>query len=274
MLYGIGLPLSRLLFDGATNPLTLGVVRYLILAAGLGVWVQWFRRFDSRLSVRDTLCALGVGVLFAFVSLGQLLSIARIPVSLTTLLFYTYPALTIAMVAIRHRRLPRPLQVVALAMASLGLVLVLDADLGTLDLAGVAFALLAAASAASAFLVIESTLAHADSLRATAASAVGASIVATVSLLLFSRWTLPGTAGDWTLMVLISGIFAAAVLTMFIGVARAGSVSAAMVLFLEPVTAIAIALLVLEESLAPRQVAGAVAVVIAVVIAAMGPRRA
>lgn len=269
LLYGTSLPLSRLLFDGATNPLTLGLVRYLALAIGLGVWVQWVRRFEPRLGVLDTLVAFVVGLLFFVVSVGQLLAISRIPVSLTTLLFYSYPAMTILAVALRRRQAPGRRDLAVVVMASAGLVLALDADFARLDPLGMAFALLAAASAGASFLIIEGALAHADALRASAASAFSASVAAALAVFLFSEFRLPASATDVGLLALVMCAFAAAMISMFLGVTRAGSVRASLVLFLEPITAIVVAILLLGETLTLRQSAGAVAVVVAVLISAV-----
>jgi drug/metabolite transporter (DMT)-like permease len=272
LLYGMTLPMSRLLFDGASNPLTLGLARYAALAGLLALWLL-ARGRGPALTLRQALAATTVGGLFALISVGQLLAIERISVSLATMVFYTYPAMTLTVVALRAWQLPgvRPLSVVVLASA--GLVFALDVQVGSLDPIGVGFALLAAVSVCASFVLIESALAHADTVRSASISALSATALSAIALVVFSEVKLPEFGPDALLMGLVMLIFSAAVLSMYMGIASVGSVRAALVLFLEPVTSILLAIAVLGERLTTGQSLGAVAVVLAVLVAGLPPLR-
>ena len=266
--YGTVLPASRALFDLGSNALSVGLLRYLALVVCLSIWIYFRQSARAKLSTRQWWASAAVGVCFALISIGQLLAMERISVSLTTLLFYSYPAMTTVGVAFATRRLPGIHRVMALLGASIGLALVLRVGGSVADTTGIALALLAAAAASAAFLLIEYQLSEADTPSATATSALVASIVTALALFMISEPAMPSTAGAMALLLGVMVLFATAVICTIVAVARAGSVRAALALFLEPIIAVALSVMVLGEQLSPGQWLGGAMVVIAVAMSA------
>lgn len=270
--YGASLPLSRLAFDEGTNALTVAFLRYVALAVLLGAWCAVRGRHSRTLRPRERLLSLLLGACFASVSLGTLLGSSVMAVSLTVLVFYTYPSLILITAALLERRMPRPIEAAVLAMALLGLALALDVDFAAINLSGLGFAGLAAVGALATFVIIERGLTEGDTMRITGLASFGAAVVSGGALAAAGPLALPGTVTGWLLLTGVIALFASAVLCMFGAIRLAGSVHASTLLFLEPVTAIVLAVALLAESLSTLQWAGAGLVVTAVALASLlGP---
>jgi DME family drug/metabolite transporter len=270
--YGASLPLSRLAFDHGTNALTVAFLRYVALTLVLFAGLALARRRAPRLTPRQSLHAGLLGACFATVSLGTLLGTTFMPVSLTVLVFYTHPALILAAAALIDRRPPGVVDAAVVVLAFAGLTLALDVSLAGASVAGLILASMAALGALASFVIIERALAGADALRATAVAAAAAGAASLLALAAAGAFALPATPTGWLLLACVIALFASAVLCMFLAVRHAGAVPASMLLCLEPVTAILLALILLDEHLYGAQWLGAVMVIAAV--ATTGVRRA
>ena len=270
--YGASLPLSRLAFDEGTNALTVALLRYVALTVLLGGWYAFRARPERAPRPRERVLSLVLGVCFASVTLGTLLASSVMAVSLTVLVFYTYPSLVLITAALLDRRLPRPLEAGVLVMALAGLAVALEVSFATMSLAGMGFAALAAAGALATFIIIERGLTEGDTVYISGVAALGAAVLSGAALAAVGPLALPATTTGWLLLTGVVALFASAVLCMFGAIRLAGSVHASTLLFLEPVTAIVLAVAFLEESLSTVQWVGAGLVIVAVALASMfGP---
>jgi drug/metabolite transporter (DMT)-like permease len=252
--YGASLPLSRLAFDEGTNALTVALLRYLALSLVLLGWVVLTRHARTALSGRERSFSLLLGGCFALVSF-------------TVLVFYTHPSLILLVAALLERRRPRGSELLVLAMAFAGLVLALDVRFAGASTAGLACAGVAAVGALVTFVLIEHGLAAADPVRSTSLAAIAATAVCLLAVLGTGGYAAPATAKGWLLVWAVIVLFATAVVCMFLAIRFAGSVRASMLLFLEPVTAMALSVAALGERLAALQWAGAALVIAAVALA-------
>jgi drug/metabolite transporter (DMT)-like permease len=268
--YGAALPLSRLAYDYASNPLTILTLRFLAIALIMGLWLR-VTGTSFAVSSRGLLASALVGVCFISVSAGTLVSVSYIPVNLTVLIFYTYPMMTLLVVSAMERRRPSVAELAAVSLALLGVALAMQVSFEHLNVAGVAFALLAAAGAATTFIVAARALPEVGT-RLMSWYACSVAFVGGAAMTLgLDAVAIPDTAFGIGLIAIIIAIFATAVIAMFISVKLIGPVRSATLLCLEPVTAIFVAVLALGEQLKAGQWLGAALVGIAMLIASRRP---
>jgi drug/metabolite transporter (DMT)-like permease len=203
------------------------------------------------------------------VTIGYLTSILFIPVSLGTVVFYTYPLLVAAIAPLlEHRRLGR-LQQAAFVLAFVGLVLTLGPSFHGLDWRGVALAAFAAVSATYVFIASPRVV--------TAYNAVGMSLYVNVigaslmlvAVLALGDFVLPQSPRGWAGLGGVSLFYIVASLSMFLALQAAGSVRTSLVFNLEPLVAIAAAAALLGERLSPLQIGGVALVIGALTLASL-----
>ncbi|NIU41659.1 MAG: EamA family transporter [Gammaproteobacteria bacterium] len=264
--YGAALPLSRLAYDHGANALTIMTLRYLAIVVLLGLWLHATgTRF--RMAPRLMLACAAVGVCFVAISGGTLASVSFIPVNLTVVVFYTYPMMTLLVVSAIERRRPGTLELLAIVLALLGVGLAVQVSFETLNTAGVGFALLAAVGVAGSFLIASRTIAAAGTTRTTFYACAMALLGGATLTLAFDAVALPNSPFGVALIAVVIAVFATAVITMFVAVRLIGPVRLATFLCLEPVMAIFIAVLALDEHLKSGQWLGVGLVGLALLLA-------
>ncbi|WP_017580320.1 EamA family transporter [Nocardiopsis valliformis] len=277
---------SALAFGGS------GVLARPLLDAGMdSLHVTWLRLAGAalillpvamrhwRVAQRKPLLVLAYGVFpMAGVQALYFAAIARIPVGIALLLEFLGPVLVLLWVRVvrRNRVSPAAVMGVVLAVAGLGLLLEVWAGM-RLDAIGVGLALGAAAAQAAFFLLGDAMGEDTDPL---AVIAFGA-LIATVLLgVLAQPWTLPwgllaaplplgALALPGWMIALWLGLVCTAI-AYFTGVSAIKRLSpqvAGGVAYLEVVTAIVLAWVLLGEALTPVQVLGAVVIVTGAFIA-------
>jgi len=208
---------------------------------------------------------LGLGLLICVQTLAVQWAVARLPVTLAILLFYTYPFLTGVVSGLLGTERLRAHAFGALLLAFGGLSLVLGVQGRDLDLLGVAAALTAAV-AFTAVLVLTPRVAPAFSaplrtflMMATAAAVFGVALGATGG----PHW--PESNAGRLGLVGLGLLYAVGISLLFLVLPRLGATQTAVVLNLEPVMVALIAWAALGEALRPAQILGALFVVVAVI---------
>jgi drug/metabolite transporter (DMT)-like permease len=202
-------------------------------------------------------------------------AILRLGPALGVLLHYAYPA-AVAGVSValgRERARGRLVAVVALATAGVALVLAGDGDVRRLDPVGVA-AGLGSAALYSGWMLAASAVGRplAPVTFATLVSGGMATAFGVAAVVLGTSFGF-GAAG-WGWLVALAIISTAIPLIAFvIGVARVGPATASVASTVEPVTTVALAWLVLGQSLAPAQTLGASLVAAGVIVLALRVER-
>ncbi len=269
-LFGFNTNFARLAFLSGADAPTLNAVRFgltvLVLLLFLGL-----RRARIPLTRRQRLGAVVLGVLFFLCSFGYMGAIQFIPVSIAVLLLYSYPILVGLIARVSEREPLGPARLAALLLAFVGVALALGIDATALpDWRGIALAFLAAGTM-SLFVTGSSRL-----LRGADPGAVNLHLMATAAALFLVALIAGGPAswpkgeGGWLAFGGAIITFALAQLALIAAIGRAGATLAAAIMNLEPLLTIALALLLVGESLSPLQLAGAALVLIAIFLMGRG----
>ena len=217
---------------------------------------------------RKTLALCHLVGLFYFIGIGSYLSaVAYMPVSLAVLLFYTFPALTTLLAAMRSGRQPRLSECTVLALTFGGIVLALDVTSVTASSLGIGLALLAALGVSVNLLLSETILSKIPQSVFTFHMTVSACLCALVACFAQGAFSLPepGMAGQLAFAVMLLA-FVIAFFSVYASVRLIGPVPLAMMMNLEPVATILFAFALLGEDMTSRQGLGAALVIVTVVI--------
>lgn len=213
-------------------------------------------------------------------------AVAHLSVGVALLLEYTSPVLVIAWVWATTRRRPRALTLAGVALAIVGVTLVLDVAHGArVDTVGVAWGLGAAVCAVCYFMMSDAVTADGSGLHAITLAA-GGLVVATVAVAVLGLsgvMPLRFTANDavvagftlpWFVPVLLLGVIATAIAyTLGIsGVARLRPSFASLMGLAEVLFAVLAAWLMLGESMTTVQVVGGTVVLLGLTLARQGDR--
>jgi drug/metabolite transporter (DMT)-like permease len=266
--FGLGGPMARLAYDGGSNPLTMTLVRVASIAVVTGpLLIILSRRFwpsssDLRLSL-----VLAVGALA--VSLGFLMSIAYIPVSLAALVLYTYPLMVGILAALTGREPMTWLKGLILLGAFAGLALALAPGLEDLDLRGLAFAFCAAF--ANAFIVTFAgrALQGRDSVLINFYTNLWATLAVGAALVIAGGFVLPTTLTGQLGAAAAGLLFVGAFLSWFLAMQLISPVRMAVLYNLDAVVNILAGVFILGEVLSRVQVGGILVVLACLVLIAL-----
>lgn len=215
----------------------------------------------GRLSLA-TACMMGVTL-----NVAMFTAFGLIPIALTLMLFYTYPAgVVVVDVLLGHERLTRP-RLVALLLSSAGVILVLAGGMGAgpravaIDPLGIALGLLAAASQVVFMTVSRSGYravpADAATFLILTTSVVGASAVAIVAGQADGLVAPFRSLDPWPFL-LAAGIAGAGVssLLFLTAIRKIGGTRTGILMLLEPVVGVVLAGILLGEAMGPIQAVG------------------
>jgi len=193
------------------------------------------------------------------------------PVALVSLLLYLYPAIVALLAALLlHERLT-PLKLGALALALAGTMLTLGPDTGGPPL-GIVLGLVTACIYAVYILASSRIVPRAGAFASSAIITVASAPVFAVLTAVHGP-ALPRSALGWSAIlgsVLIATV--AGTLTFFAGLARVGPTTASTLSTIEPAVTVALAALILSETIAPLQLLGGALILTAVVALARSRR--
>ena len=252
--------LARLAYDGGSDPATAALFRFTLGAAVLFI-VHRLRGGRLRLDRRLTLIGLAAGLIYAAESLAYLFAVRLIPVSVTVLVFFTFPVFVALLVRLIDKVPVTPVKTVSLVAAFTGVALTTGAAPQALDPLGLGLALFAAIGTA-VFILLGGQLTR-------AVGSIGFALISfAVATVVFGGWTLlagslnlPETPLGWFGLVGGSLTFVMAIVCFFTALKVVETVTATLISNLEPIVAIAIAYLVLGEILTlPQMVGGAIVV--------------
>src|SRR4051794_20854607 len=255
---------ARQAFAAGLELTSMLAIRFLLAAAVLWALIALRRRTLG--SLRGValggllgLCGYSVqsGLYFA--------AIERIDVSLASLILYVYPALVTVGAFALGRESPTRRKLAALALASGGVALVVGGGTGAIDWLGAAMAFGCAAFYTGFILASDRAAATTSPLGFTAGVATGAALAFTVAAAVTGGIHASGGGMLW--VALIALVSPVAPIGLFMaGLARVGAATASIASTVEPVITVALAWLVLGETLGPLQLAGGALVLAAVVL--------
>ena len=222
-----------------------------------------------------------IGLLVGVQSLFLYSSVARLPVALALLAFNTYPLWTAGFAWLLYRRRPERAVLITMPVLLFGLALALDvlgaaSGLGAAGQwshigAGVAFALTAAAVFGAALVLTQHEVAAVDGRVRTAITMGLVGLLALVGVGVQGGFHLPQAAAGWWGLALLTFFYGTAFTIMFTLLPKLGVVGSSPIMNVEPVAALLLAWALLDQTIAPVQVVGALIVVGAVM--ALGLRK-
>jgi drug/metabolite transporter (DMT)-like permease len=266
---------ARISFASGLDVATAVCVRSGVTAAVVGALIAWGRVALTTLSTRQKSGLLLIGLLIGLQSQCLYSSVARLPVALALLAFNTYPLFTALWDRILYGHSPSRAMVGAMPVILVGLGLALDVRGAASGLgagtqwaqmgAGVAFALVAAASFGLALILTQHETQGLDGRWRTLFNMVTACVIALVVVAVQGGPHWPGTGNGWLGLAALSFLYGTAFTVMFTILPRLGASSYSAIMNVEPIFALVLAWWVLDQAIAPSQVAGAVLVVGAVI---------
>jgi drug/metabolite transporter (DMT)-like permease len=264
---------ARVAFDHGTSIAAAVMVRSGVTALVIVALLR-LQSVSMALPRATLLRGLGIGLLVSLQSFCLYSAVAIIPVALALLAFNTFPMIFVLLTWLAGGEYPGRRAFVAMPLALLGLVLALDI-LGTVEAmagrwaeigVGVGWALGSSASFACVLFLTTRHLKDVDGrvrtllTMGTTAVVVGLAGAATGSL------ALPADGTGWIGLALLTVLYGSAITAIFTVVPRLKSPSNTAALNFEPIAALVLGWAVLGQSVAPRQLVGALIVVGAVIL--------
>jgi drug/metabolite transporter (DMT)-like permease len=274
-IFGANHVAARMAFNHGLDVATAVAVRSLVTAAvvALLVLVQGVARV---LNTRQWRFMFGISALLAIQSLTLYSSVARIPVALALLTFNTYPLWIALFAFVIYKHRPHRSVLIAIPVLLFGLSLALDVLGAASGLtaagqwqrigAGVAFALTAAATFGLAMVLTQHEVASVDGRVRTVISLGLVGLLALTGVGVQGGLHWPNVAEGWWGLALLTFFYGTAFSIMFTLLPKLGVVGSSPIMNVEPVAALVMAWALLDQSIAPMQVAGALLVVGTVIV--------
>jgi drug/metabolite transporter (DMT)-like permease len=263
--------LGRLSYDHGTNPLSVNATRVFVAACALALFL-WARGVPAGLSRRERAAALGMGMVMGSYALALFQAIALIPVPVAILVFYTYPLLIGAVTWALGAERPSWQAGGAMLLGFAGVCLALDPGGGSIGLAGVGYAMLAACGFTAVVVTNGRLFRGRDSRPITLHLLAGALIVYAALYATIADYAAPRDGAGWALLLSLSLSYTVAVISLFTAVSAIGPFRTSLVMNWEPIASIILGALVLGQLLSPIQLAGAALVVVALVLVRRVPK--
>jgi drug/metabolite transporter (DMT)-like permease len=264
--------LNRLAYDAGSDISSLLTVRFVVTVPALLIVVLVLGK-SLRLDARGWRNSAIVGVLMAATAYGYIAAVAYIPVSLSSLIFYTFPIMVGLAATFVNREPLTPLRLLLLIAAFAGLVLALGVTFDTLNPLGLGFAFLGAVCAAGSVMWSGRTLGSHDTVVTTFHMMAVACALAVMAQLWAGPLRLPQTGLGWIGFFGNAAFYCLGLVGFFAGIARVGAIPASMVSNVEPIVSILFAMTMLGERLSWPQWTGVVLVIAAILAMAEGDRR-
>lgn len=273
---------GKLAYEQGATPGTVLATRFVIASTVLWVFVIASGRLGElrAISRRDVGLGLALGGIgYASQAGSYFVALDRLDASVLTLLLYTFPAMVAGVSVLLGREAASWRTAAGIALSFTGIALVaLGAGGGPLDAVGVALGLTAAVVYSAYILSSEGIAERLTPLALTTVVCSGAAVTLTTITVATGSVHLGALTGEgWVWIAAIALVSTIAAITLFFaGLPRVGATAASILSTFEPIVAVTLAWLVLDEPLTPAKVAGAVLVLLAVVVirSQSGPDRA
>jgi len=271
---------ARIAFNNGVDVATAVVFRSFVTALVVG-GLLLIRHIPLLTTARHKRFLVVIGLLVGVQGLCLYSAVARLPVALALLAFNTYPLWAALWDRLLYQRRPERATLQAMPVILVGLALALDvlgaaSGLGAAGQwarmgAGVAFALAAAATFGLALVLTQHETTGLDGRLRTACTMVLAGMVALAMVGAQGGVHLPTATAGWWGLGALTFLYGTAFTILFTVLPKLGVAGNSAIMNVEPVFALILAWLILGQTIAPIQVAGALLVVGAVM--ALGLRK-
>lgn len=260
---GSAVAVSRFAYDAGASGIVVAVGRCIVMIVLLGIAL---RLTGHRLGLPRELLPLSVvnGILMGVMTYGNIGAVEFIPVGLAALLFFTFPVIIAVLVmalGIEHVSAPK---LFAIALAFIGLGVMLGISLGNVDGRGTSLSLIGAMATAVNAIMVGRYFRAENVFVMTLHFSFWALVFLLVLAFGVAEVRLPSTSSGWagiTGVALLQGLGAP---MYFFAISRAGALKTAMVTNVQPVVSIVEAWVLFDEVLGVFQALGGALVLFAV----------
>jgi drug/metabolite transporter (DMT)-like permease len=256
--------LAKVVLQSGCDVVTMLSFRGIVGLIFMAIWLRIGSK--AKADARARWIALGVGLIFGGLVFCLFKAIEAIDVPTAVLSYFAYPLLTGLAASLLGLEPLRWRGVVCAVAAFLGLAVMVGAHPAGLAFAGVAYALGAACCRTAILLVTRAYLTGADARLTTWYSLISSTLI----FLALSAGTMsvnpPQTAQGWVAIVGMSIAITAGILFIFVSTARIGAFRTALIMHIEPLTAMILSAILLGEVITPVQGLGS-AIMLAALIA-------
>jgi drug/metabolite transporter (DMT)-like permease len=253
---GISDVLAKIVLAGGVDVVSMLSFRSLVGLAFVASWFRFGRRAAASIEVR--VISMIVGIIFAGLIFCLFKAIETIDVPTAILSYFTYPLLTGLTAALAGIEPLRWKGVLCALIAFCGLALLIDAHPAGFAIAGVVYAIGAAACRTAVLLVTRAYLVGADARLTTWYSMLSSTVIFVAASFAQGAWNLPHSGLAWTFLVALSLATTAAILFIFLSTVRIGAFRTAVIMHLEPLTATILSGFMLGEIITPMQALGVI----------------
>jgi len=272
---------ARFAFNNGVDVVTAVSFRSAVTALVVGV-LLWRQKASWATTARQKKFLLAIGALIAVQSVCLYSAVARLPVALALLAFNTYPLSTALWARILYGHRAERAVIMAMPLMLIGLALALDvlgaaSGLGAAAHwsqigAGIAFALAASATFGLAMILTQHEVGGLDGRLRTFSTMGLVALFAVTGALSQGGFHLPTALPGWWGLGMLTFLYGTAFSIMFTVLPRLGVVGNSAIMNVEPVFALALAWALLDQAIAPIQVAGALLVVATVMVLGLRKR--
>jgi drug/metabolite transporter (DMT)-like permease len=259
--YGFNTTLSRLAYDTGTTPLSLTLYRFL-MSAILMIAIVLVLRKSWKLAVTPMVFAICVFGMVA-TSIGHLGAVKYIPVSLSAIIFYTFPLLVVAYKRIAQREAVTRNELLAFIFAFIGIGVALGPDFHEFDPRGIALAFFGAIGATIFILSYERFPKQTDSYAGTMWIMIASVALALLILQFGFDLVPPRELTGWVYLAAITATSVIAFVLTLQAITRIGGAIFALFLNFEPVIILLLAWIVIGEQLSNERISGIALIVFA-----------
>ena len=265
--FAVTVVLAPFVYASGSDPLTFVWWRSLVVSALLALFLV-LRGKSIQVPARDRIICIGIGVLMTAQILAFFTAISLIPVSIGTLIEYTYPFQVAIAARVLYRETLPWTHVLLILGALVGLMLVIEIAVPRADLNPFGVGLMIGASLllTAKTMTTYRVLQRVDAQRTTLYLCTTVAVVCTVVYWLTPlepAW--PGTPLGWGLLAIMPLCSVAGMLCFYTGLARIGPGRASMLSNCEPIFILLLALVLLGERFTVLQSIGALVVLVCIV---------
>lgn len=253
---------TGLALGAGSDALTVVMVR---MTGCVAIFAAYFLAAGLRfgLSARDRTIAIALGLPLSINNYSISAAMESIPVPLAVLIFYLWPALTTSVSWMIGRDRFRWRSLGGMVLAFVGVALALNVDFTAAQTKGVLLALLGALTWSAVFLLSGHFFHGRDTRVPTLYMAATTAVIFVALNVARGGLALPSAAGGWFGLAGVAPFYAFGMIGLFAATVRLGPARTGFFMNFEPLSAVLLAALILRQTLAPVQLAGAALVILA-----------
>jgi len=254
--------LAGVSYQFGTNPLTVSTTRFILPAIVL-IWILKKSSLALALPKRIAIISFILGLIAVIYTMALLSAIEILPLAIAILIFYLFPIFTgLMLAAFGWQKLSLTMTVSSL-IAFLGIALALGVEFTSLNGWGIICAVTAATGLATVSVISSRLMANEDARLVTLYMSISATIILIIVCLLKGGFALPKTDAGWVSIIISHVFYAYAMIAFFISISLIGAGETTFYNNIEPIMAVGVGFLFLDQNLTILQYVGVLIVLIA-----------